>query len=77
MPHARRLTQYLPLLLIPLCLLLALRWNSGHARSLICKEYETAVSLRGGNNLVRAVGRACQFGGKWYLVNFTEAEVGR
>ncbi len=38
MSHARRLTGYLPVLLIPVCLLLALGWNSGQARSLICKE---------------------------------------
>jgi hypothetical protein len=70
-----RLVRYRPLLLIPLCLLLVLRCNSAHARSLICKEYRALISLRGSSSPVKAVGRACQFGGKWYLVNFTEAEV--
>jgi hypothetical protein len=77
MRHVRQLTRYLALLLIPLCLLFGLRWNSGHARTLICKQYETLISLRGSGSPVKAVGRACQFGGRWYLVNFTEAEVGR
>jgi hypothetical protein len=57
-------------------LLLVAGLKPGQARSLICKDYETAVSLRGGGNPVRAIGRACQFGGKWYVVNFTESEIG-
>jgi len=53
--------------------LLAVR---GEAGSALCREYETTVLLEP-NRPVKATGKACQKGGRWYLVNFGPGALGR